>query len=501
VPIRRLPSEPSLEHLRNEAKQLQQRYAARDAEAAALIREFHPRSVELVDLKRADAQLVVARSYGFPSWPRLHRYIDAVRRYRQPNDLASVRAESLADRFLRLACLTYSADGPERRQEARELLAAHPELARTSIHTMAAVGDVAAAAELLAADLSQVRRRGAPHGWEPLLYVAYSRLDSPRPEHSTLEVARLLLEHGADPNAGFLGSWGPPPFTVLTGAFGYGEDAPNQPPHEYELDLARLLLDHGADPNDAQTLYNNMWRRTSEHLELLFAYGLGTGDGGPWYHRLAPLQPTPQELLEEELRFAAEAGRLDRVELLIRHGVDVNGLGMRHPTLHDRNALELALANAHLEVADLLVEAGATAAAQDPAERLLAACMAGDRQRVRELLAADEHLAAEAVGRDPRRLINAVELDRPDAVRLLVDIGFDVNEKMRTTALHLAAYDGNQDMVELLLELGANPLVRDDDFNATASGWARHAHHHALADELAARETDEAEPEASADND
>lgn len=35
---------------------------------------------------------------------------------------------------------------------------------------------------------------------------------------------------------------------ALTGAFGYGEDSPNQPPHHESIALARLLLEAGARP-------------------------------------------------------------------------------------------------------------------------------------------------------------------------------------------------------------------------------------------------------------
>ena len=96
----------------------------------------------------------------------------------------------------------------------------------------------------------QAREEGGPYRWEPLLYLTYSRLDAPH----QVEIARLLLEHGADPNAGYLWQGMPSPFTALTGAFGRGEG--DQPPHRDRVELARLLLDAGADPNDSQTMYN-----------------------------------------------------------------------------------------------------------------------------------------------------------------------------------------------------------------------------------------------------
>jgi hypothetical protein len=49
-----LPARANLEHLRNEAKQRLKELRARDAEA-----------------RLSDAQLLVAREYGFPSWRRL----------------------------------------------------------------------------------------------------------------------------------------------------------------------------------------------------------------------------------------------------------------------------------------------------------------------------------------------------------------------------------------------------------------------------------------------
>jgi ankyrin repeat protein len=490
VPTRRLPSDPSLEQLRSQAKDLQRRAREGDADAVSLVLELHPRPERLAGLQRADAQLVLARMYGFPSWPRLRRHVETVSRYaRSPHREAPGAGEDAADRFLRLACLTYGGDGPERRQQARALLAERPELARASIHTAAAVGDAAAAGDLLGRDPSLARRPGGPHDWEPLLYAAYSRLDSEEAGHSTLEVARLLLEHGADPNAGFLWEGLSPPFTALTGAFGYGEDAPNQPPHQYELELARLLLEAGADANDEQALYNNHWRATNEHLELLFAHGLGQGDGGPWHRRLAPMHATPAQMLEDQLLFAAESGKAERVELLLRHGVDADGLGTRHPILHGQNACALAVRNGNGRVAELLAAAGATAPQLDPVDELLAACMRGDEPRCRELLDADPGLAAAAAGREPGQLRLAAELGRLDAIGLLAGLGFDVNDPREdATALHLAAFTGNRELVDLLLSLGADPTLRDRSFDATPAGWARHAQHRELAGYLDAVE-------------
>ena len=105
---------------------------------------------------------------------------------------------------------------------------------------------------MLAADASLANRAGGPHGWPPLLYLAFSRVNSTRPGNSTLEVARLLLAHGADANAGYLCDGEPPPVTALSGAFRGRLDPVNQPAHQYSLPLARLLLDAGADPNDPQ---------------------------------------------------------------------------------------------------------------------------------------------------------------------------------------------------------------------------------------------------------
>lgn len=100
------------------------------------------------------------------------------------------------DEVLRLACLNYGADDPGRWQAAARLLAAHTGLVGSSLHVAAAAGDVAATTKILAADRQAVSRQGGPIGWQPLLYLTYSRLE--RMGADPVAVARILLDAGPD---------------------------------------------------------------------------------------------------------------------------------------------------------------------------------------------------------------------------------------------------------------------------------------------------------------
>jgi hypothetical protein len=393
MPPRGLPGNANLEQLKQGAKSFQRAVRAGDSGAAEVVREFHPRlgqaaagSPELAAFTRADALLVVARRFDFSSWAKLKTHLELVERYSrsphaqpigQPIDGESAQAGelALADEFLRLACLNYGEDDPARWERARELLETDPWLAGVSIDTAAAVGDVAAARALVAGDPGSVGRLGGPFAWEPLLYLTYSRIGG-GPGRSAVEVARLLLEHGADPNAGYLWEGLVPPFTALTGVFGSGGGG--APAHPDEAALARLLLEHGADANDDQALFNRAGTRDDGWLELLFEFGLRSGDGGPWRRLLGDRQASPREMVEDLLIRAAHDGFAERVRLLLSHGVDPAGMGTRHPIHEGRAPIDEAALLGYREVVELLAEAGAQPRGDD-VDRLISACMAGDR--------------------------------------------------------------------------------------------------------------------------
>jgi ankyrin repeat protein len=504
-----LPARPSLEKLRRQAKRVRDRVRAGRLDAVKMARALHPRwtgtsltSAAWAGFTLADAQLVVARFYGLPSWRRLRGYVETVARYgRSPQRRPADRAD-LVDELLRLACLTYcsswrvgvgeEADDPRRQGEARQLLAAHPHLASATIHTAAAVGDIAAARSLLAADGSLANQEGGPHGWPPLLYLAFSRLNSTESGHSTLEVARLLLAHGADPDAGYVPEDGPTPVTALSGAFHGRTDPVNQPAHQYSGPLARLLLDAGADPNDAQAVANACFYPHDETgLPLLLEHGLGRPSSGPWRARLGDLLPTPARLVQDELRYAAQWDLRGRVRLLLRRcaeaGIDIDAAAGGPDA--GQTAYELAVVGGNPEVVELLVRAGAKAAPLDPTYLLVGACLRADRPAVHRLLAADPGLAERAVSTPwwPEPLSQAALLGRRDAVALLVSVGFPVNDK--AAPLHTAALAGHLEVVKLLVELGADatfeaatgPTGQLTPVDRTALGWARYNHQHEVA--------------------
>jgi hypothetical protein len=483
VPPRGLPGNANLEQLKKGAKSFQRAVRAGDGGAARVVNEFHPRlgsaaagSPELAGFTRTDAQLVVARSFGFPSWPALKAHLELVERHaRSPHEQSTggpiADDAALADEFLRLACLNYGEDDPARWEQARELLDANPGLARASIYTAAAVGDVPAARDLLAADPAGARAQGGPYAWEPLLYLTYSRVPITGSGRSAIEVARLLLEHGGDPTAGYLGEGLVPPFTALTGVFGNGGGVP--PAHQDWLALARLLLEAGADPNDGQALYNLGGDPDDRWLELLLEFGLGRGDGGPWRRMLGERQDSPREMLEDVLMAAADRGFVDRVRLLLGRGVDPEGRGSRHPIYEGRSPVQQAALWGHVEVVSMLVDAGASSE-RDDVDTLLMMAMAGDRDAVGRLLAGDPGLRERAIERQPGQLVRGAGKNSLEAVSLLIELGFDVNAVIRTAPLHEAAMRGNMEIIRLLVEHGADPNVRDVGYDATPAGWAEH---------------------------
>ena len=198
---------------------------------------------------------------------------------------------------------------------------------------------------------AQASLAGGPHGWEPLLYLTYSRVPL-GPGRSAVAVARLLLEHGADPNAGYLWEGLVPPFTALTGALG-GAARCRCIPSRARSCPAAVGGGRGRERR-AGALQPGLGSGPEEDwLELLFEFGLGTGDGGPWRRLLGERQESPREMVEDLLMAAAGRGFTDRVRRLLARGVNPDGRGCRHPSIEGRSPVQEAALSGHMDVVAL----------------------------------------------------------------------------------------------------------------------------------------------------
>ena len=114
MPTHHLPDHPHPDHLRHQARRLQREVRAGRPDAVARVEERLPGGAptDPGEFRLHQAQLVIARDHGFPSWPRLVRYLRTVAAHRWDS---ATPAHGPVEEFCRLACLTYSgAAGHER---------------------------------------------------------------------------------------------------------------------------------------------------------------------------------------------------------------------------------------------------------------------------------------------------------------------------------------------------------------------------------------------------
>src|SRR5262245_19474559 len=250
MPSRPIPPRPSLEFDRKQARGLLDAFNAGDGLAQERFRAHHPRFPAGASRRPAalhDAQLVIAREYGFPSWPCWKQFVEA----------------RLLDTRERAALLVRAASYGDMRR-ASALLAAEPGLERFDLYTTCVCGATDHAARLLDRDPSLARVRGGPLEREPILYACFSRFlrtDAQRTD-GIVRIVSLLLAHGADVNAQFTvveegETWTQ---TALYGAAGIANHA----------GLTRMLLDAGADVNEGHGDPGDDIRAGSYGLEALY---------------------------------------------------------------------------------------------------------------------------------------------------------------------------------------------------------------------------------------
>jgi len=470
MPSRELPARPNLEQLKKQAKSLLHAAKARDADALrrfAALPSLSGKSVDEIaaaDLALHDAQSVVAREHGFPSWNALREEVES----------RTLSFEAAIDEFIR--CATGGATG-----RAERLLALHPRIASATLQTALVLGDVAHVEERLSDHSELARSPGGPQNWEPLLYVCHTSMHKGVPARleALVVIARRLCALGANPNAEYHWNWHPElPRTALWGAVcAVGH-----------LPLAEVLLEAGANPTDGVTTHIAGGGGSVAALELLHRYGLnvdGIPGGVPPLVYMMTFSRNPAgpswlidhgadanlawgEAGEAPLHVAARRWDVPMVERLVEHGADASRRRADGATPHTRAELY-----GNSDIATWLLAHGATDELS-PLERFMAACARGDRSAAEAMLAVHPELRSELRPEHHLMLHRPAESGNAAVLEAMLACGFDPNarDKEKVTPLHRAAMGGHVEAVRVLLTHGADVSSADGMFAASPLVWA-----------------------------
>ncbi|MGA9668124.1 MAG: ankyrin repeat domain-containing protein [Terracidiphilus sp.] len=329
MPVKKLPANPNLDHLKHQAKDLMRDHAARMPHSAQLLREFHPRFLHSTDaeifaarLALSDAQLAIARESGFPSWTRLKRHIE---KPTLTDRLDLPHHERIEDPIFRRAVNLIDA-GDE--QGLRAWLQQHPHL----VH-------------------QHITFEGWNYFRNPTLleFVAGNPVRHQTMPQNIVQIAKAILDCGPDQS-----STNQTLCLVGTGSI------PRQ--CQKQIPLINLLCDHNADPNTALEVV-----ALCGEFEALAAL---INRGGQITLPIAAALNLPNEahqLLASAtdhhrhlaLNLAAQYGRTEIVRLLLDAGEDPDRYtpvgGHSHGT-----PLHHAAGYGHLDVVRLLIEHGAS---------------------------------------------------------------------------------------------------------------------------------------------
>jgi ankyrin repeat protein len=451
--VRPLPSKPDLDKQRKLAKALARGYWRGAPEAVERVRALHPKPPAAEDFLLSDAQLVIARGYGFAGWPQMKRKIESLSK--SPAELfkAAVEAGDV--------------------DQVRQLLQSHAELVSMIDEPMfgfksPAVHVARTNLELLDLLLAHGADLNARTSWEK---GSFGVLEQVNPDEAAPLIARgARIDVWAATNLGMETELaaliaGDPSLVHAKGGDG------KRPLHfARTIPIARFLLEHGAeidalDEDHDSTPAQHLIGDHPEVAEFLVARGARSD-------LLVAAALGDIALVRRQLD--ADPGSIAmRVDQSWFPMIDTaaNGGHIYQWTLGFHvSAFDVARKRGHAAVLDLLLERAG------PLDRLLDALWCGDDVRADSVVAAYPQLVARAPERALRQVADAARNNNLAAVSAMLRRGFPVTALSQhgATPLHWAAFHGNPAMMEVVLRYDPPIDAQDRQFHGTAMGWLIH---------------------------
>ena len=403
-PTRKLPGKPNLNQIKKQAKELLKAFQAGEESAMAEVRAHYRIPLSATEaFQLSDAQLVLARAYGFESWIKLRAFVDGITMSRF---VAAIDAGDL--------------------DLVRTMLQQRPEL----VHKDTAENN---------------EHRG--------IHYAVLRRDVP--------MVRLLMQAGSEARKGIF------PHRDATTAFALAKERDC-------ADVVAVIEDEEQHRRQQMSCPNAAVSPLQDQINE----AIRAGDNDTAI-RLLEADPSLVRACDRAggapLHAAAQCTNKQMVEWLLNHGASVRKRDMEGQTPLDRAARSASPYNDHAErfpaVAKPLLDRGAEVT-------LYSAVALADSQRIREIVSRDPGVVRRDNHWSKGGLLSlAVKHGHLEIVRLLIDLGADVDERVLLTEveeptpswgapLWHAALAGRRDIAELLLDRGADPNA-----NVYASGW------------------------------
>jgi ankyrin repeat protein len=498
---RPLPARPSLEQYRKQAKELvkvfrsaQSRksldFEVAHSEVIRRVQKHHARFADLSEdeiastrFALADAQFVIAREHGFESWPKFAKHVESL----EHASFAAAVSNPVAA-FVEAACVprdSLHSSGTLERAEA--ILAAHPEVLNSDVHTAAILGDAASVQRFLALDARNATAKGGPYDWDALTHLCFSRylrLDRARSD-GFVAAAKGLLDAGASANTGWM-EMDHEPHPEWESAI-YGAAGIAQHPQ-----LTRLLLERGADPNDGETPYHVVETYDNTVMKILVESGQ-LNDTSMTTLLLRKTDWHDYEGIKWLLEHGADPNRATRwgrtafhhavlrdnssdiLEGLLEHGADPRLVAEQPDTRQTAgprmSGLAMAARRGRGDVLELIERRGIPVELEG-VERLIAACARNDSAKMRAITEHEPELVRELVAQGGKLLAEFAGVGNAYGVGQLLDLGVSVNAvtedgdlyfdlAKNSTALHSAAWRARPSTVKLLIARGASANVVD----------------------------------------